>query len=89
VTYRPDDVCRRHVLGTDPVRVSCAACGHHETLHPGFVNPDPAVDACLACTLLVLTGRAPQLRTVVESPYPASPVDRRDWERWRAVDDDR
>lgn len=44
--------CHRHVTGSTPLHVICTYCGHLESLHPGWPNPN--LDHCLACLILVI-----------------------------------
>lgn len=44
-------LCPRWIQATDPVRAYCPVCQHAETLHPGYVNPDPEVTGCVMCHL--------------------------------------
>lgn len=60
-----DPVCRRYVTGAGQVGAVCPECDHQDALHPGA--PNPGVDGCLACTVLVLIG-------IVVSPVPPPPA---------------
>lgn len=45
-----DPICRRQVLGSDPMGQCCPECRHTDFVHPG--RPNPSLDSCAVCMII-------------------------------------